>query len=804
MLRIKPLASMVLLALTATSPVLHAAASSRAAPHAKDARLASADTAASATANADAPLADASAAAASGKTKTLEAVTVTGHSVAFTNNELPPVLLNFSAPLTSVLDVVNLLPGVNVTPGGVFDSDDWSMGVTMRGFTQDQLGFTIDGLPNGATSYGGGAKPNRFLDPENLRTVTISQGTSDISSPSAQALGGTLNYESIDPSNTRNVRIAYSTGSWQAQKEFVRYDTGGIFDDSTVAYLSFSNTYNKRWIGDGTNGHSSRVHIDAKSITNLSDALTMTARLSWDDAYENNYNSITLAQFAQDPNWDRLNWNWTGQPYIDQNFVEPWNTVRKNALAGVRFDYQPSNATSYTFYPYFAFMEGSGGWLPPYQLYATDGNGQITGNRPAPGAAFGYDFFQTPAGQPIPVPTGCANPFDASCYPAGSIPASSFRQSLYKNQRYGFIAKGNWQIGINNLSAGMWFENLDRFNGRVWYAVIDPRYYWNYTRPPYYMQFYQQLRTDTRKLYAQDVLRFGPLELSAGVSKYLVSLTGNNLIGGGAQFASLGSDSNLLPSLGAVYDLDRANQLYASVTKNFAAVPDGVIQAAAAGSDISHVLPESSVNIDAGWRFNARDMQASLALYHVRFANQIVFLTPGSSGLTQINYTIGVSGSYLNVGGITAKGVEGILNWRATPTLDLYASGTYNDSTYIGNVNGIVAGNKVAGQPGRMLALAANYHSGGMRAGLSAKYVGDRYGNLANSERLPSYVTADAYVGYHLDFGAQQAIKSADIGLTVTNLLNRRYLGTVDSAGTPGYYFIAPPRTTIFTVSANF
>ncbi len=787
MLRIKPLSAMVLLALAASAGAVHAADKPDTAKPASEAASAAAPTAEHGS-----------------KAKTLQTVTVTGQSVAFTNNELPPVLLKFSPPLSSVLDVVNLLPGVNVTPGGVFDSDDWSMGMTLRGFTQSQLGFTVDGLPNGATSYGGGAKPNRFLDPENLRAVSISQGTSDIGSPSAQALGGTLNYESIDPSQTRQVRMDYSTGSWQAQREFVRYDTGALFDDSTYAYVSFSNTYNKRWIGDGTNGHTSRVHMDAKSITYLGDALTITARASWDDVYENNYNSVTLAQFAQDPNWDRLNWNWTGQPYIDQNFVEPWNTVRKNALAGVRFDYQPDDHSSYTFYPYYAFMEGSGGWLPPYQLYAVDGSGQITPNRPAPGGAFGYDFFQTPGGAPIPVPAGCANPFDAACYPAGAVPASSFRQSLYKNNRYGFIAKGNWRLGINDVSAGIWFENLDRFNGRVWYAVMDPRYWWNYTRPPYYLQFYQQLLTDTRKLYAQDVLRLGDFEISAGVSKYLVELTGNNLITGGTQFASLNSDSNVLPSLGAVWHLDAHNQIYASVTKNFAAVPDGVIQAAAAGSDISHVLPETSINVDAGWRHDAGDLQTSLALYHVRFANQITFVTPASAGITQINYTIGTAGTYVNVGGVESKGVEAVANWRATPWLDLYGSATYNDSTYIGNINGIKAGNKVAGQPQRMLALAANYHDGGFRAGLAAKYVGGRYGTLDNSEKLPSYTTLDAYAGYHLGFAAQSAIKSVDLMLNVTNLFDRRYLGTVDSAGTPGYYFIGPARTAVFTVSANF
>jgi outer membrane receptor protein involved in Fe transport len=62
----------------------------------------------------------------------------------------------------------------------------------------------------------------------------------------------------------------------------------------------------------------------------------------------------------------------------------------------------------------------------------------------------------------------------------------------------------------------------------------------------------------------------------------------------------------------------------------------------------------------------------------------------------------------------------------------------------------------------------------------------------------------DAYAGYHIGFdGSSHAIKSVDLMFNVTNLMDRRYLGTVDSAGTPGYYFIAPGRTAVFSIKAN-
>ena len=65
-------------------------------------------------------------------------------------------------PLTSVLAVADNLPGVSVHEGDPFGFDDWSTTVSVRGFQlnldEQQLGITVDGLPNGNSNYGGGAK----------------------------------------------------------------------------------------------------------------------------------------------------------------------------------------------------------------------------------------------------------------------------------------------------------------------------------------------------------------------------------------------------------------------------------------------------------------------------------------------------------------------------------------------------------------------------------------------------------------------------------------------------------------------
>ena len=45
----------------------------------------------------------------------------------------------------------------------------------MRGYSinlnEQQLGMTIDGIPNGGSNYGGGTKANRLLDGENMQGI---------------------------------------------------------------------------------------------------------------------------------------------------------------------------------------------------------------------------------------------------------------------------------------------------------------------------------------------------------------------------------------------------------------------------------------------------------------------------------------------------------------------------------------------------------------------------------------------------------------------------------------------------------
>ena len=60
-------------------------------------------------------------------------------------------------------------------------------------------------------------------------------------------------------------------------------------------------------------------HLAAKVVSQL-DRVRLTDYVSWDDVHEDNYQRITLDQFAENPDWDRLTGAWTGVPHIEQAY----------------------------------------------------------------------------------------------------------------------------------------------------------------------------------------------------------------------------------------------------------------------------------------------------------------------------------------------------------------------------------------------------------------------------------------------------------------------------------------------------
>jgi len=757
-------------------------------------------------------------------TPAVEEMVITSQLRTFASSAVSEDMLNQVSGAASVLGALDYIPGVLVNEGDAFGGDDWSTTISIRGFQvsldEQQLGMTIDGIPNGNSNYGGGSKANRFLDTENLSGVDVVQGTSDIASWSHEALGGSMNFRSVDPTQDAGLTASTTFGDNNARKVFVRYNTGEILDN-TFAWISMSGSDIDSWID--ASGESNRDHMAAK-LKGYYDSFELTGYISYDDAHEDNYQRVTPQEFREDPTWDRLTGNWTGIPHVDQLYRRAWSTLRKNLLAYAKADFEVSGMDFSTSI-YHHDNSGRGDWIPPYIVNVrNDGAGNphselSTGAPVLGGGPLGTITFVDASGRALQPTAGCesslafpyggAGPaYDPACFAAGAIPVSSYRHTVYDKQRSGFVADFSWQQDLssfsNELRGGFWYEDNKRNESRDWLKVIDSRTSANFNRAPYWTQYDRTFPQETMTWYLEDTVVMGPLTARLGAKQYLVDLKREDEHQGGVQTASVNSDSDVLLSGGLVYALPVDGlETFVGYAESFSSIKDGVLEANQTA--LVSVEPETADSMDIGVRYTTGMFNASLTYYDIEFANRITFIPEGSTD--GIDYLGESDGAYVNVGGIESSGVEAAIQAVVTDTLSLYFSYTKNDSSYIGTPDaaantllGVFPGNTVFGSAEDMFVISADWRRDIFSAGLTYKDVGERWLNAANTTRIDGYGVADLYVGVDL---AQylEGVKGASLQVNVTNLTDKPYIGGV-AGGWGGW--IAPPRTATATLAVDF
>lgn len=734
----------------------------------------------------------------------MEAIVVTGRSVSYANNASSAEMKKQQTPMTSALAMVDNLPGVLVNEGDPFGSDEWSTSISIRGFQLDlesqQIGMTVDGISNGNSNYGGGTKASRYIDTENLRGTEVSQGTSDISSRSNEALGGTLNFTTIRPAYEEQFTVSTTIGEHNAQKVYARYDTGEIAKD-TFAWFSLSSQQNDDYMdGAVTN---SRDHAEGKIISRVGD-VDLTGYVSYDDAQEYTYQRVYgLAQYEQNPNWDGLTEDWTGVPYQDQAFREGWVTERENMFGYLKADFMLGEVDVST-NVYYHENEGIGKWIPYYIADVTDDGAGNPHSELDPsttaygGSQSGLIYFVNRDGQSLSPEAGCESsigyPYggggaeiDPGCYEQGAMPVSSHRHTHYEKQRYGVNADFVWDTTVagmpNTLRGGLWYEDYQRDEYRDWHKTINAAASPRPENNPYWVQYSREFPVETLMYYIEDEIDAGFAKFRLGAKKFDVEVSkedqfnpDNNL--------SVSSDSDALLSAGFVAPLPVSGlEVFGGYAENFAAVKDAVLERD--DTDVSQVEPETADNIDLGLRYSTPGFNASLTYYDITFENRITFVS--NEDVDGIDFLEAAAGGYVNTGGIESDGIEASLDYNISDNLGVYMSYTKNDSTY---TDEDFRGNTVLGSAQDMAVVSFDYTKGDFYAGFSTKYVGERYLDQANTQESDSYVVSDLYVGKTVyDIGG--AIDSMELSFTVNNVFDEDYLGTI----APGAGWIGAPRT---------
>jgi iron complex outermembrane receptor protein len=158
-------------------------------------------------------------------------------------------LIERRAPGQTILDTINLVPGVSFTNADPYGSSGGNLRI--RGFSGDRVSLTFDGIPlNDSGNYS--IYSNQQLDPELIEQVNVNFGSTDVDSPTASASGGTVNYRSLEPTDELHAMAVFSHGTFDRNRAFVMLNTGTLNASGTKLWLSASKDSYDQFRGYGT------------------------------------------------------------------------------------------------------------------------------------------------------------------------------------------------------------------------------------------------------------------------------------------------------------------------------------------------------------------------------------------------------------------------------------------------------------------------------------------------------------------------------------------------------------------------
>lgn len=725
-------------------------------------------------------------------------------------------------PLTSALALVDKVPGVSIHEGDTFGFDDWSTTVSLRGFQinlDDQhIGITVDGIPNGNSNYGGGAKANRYIDILNLSGVSVSQGSADISSPSNEALGGTLDFTTDDPTIERRFKAALARATFEGAKHYFRYDTGDL-PNGVSAWLSASRQQATDWI-DGS-AENERDHVALKLLVSLKN-VDITTYFSWDDTHEDNYQRLyDAADFESDTEWDRLTATWSGIPHVDQAHRRVWSTLRENTFSYLKFEttFRDLRLSANV---YGHANSGRGDWAPPYLVDVVEDEGGPESERVGNsiyrgGDILGRIYFVDVSGLRLWPRTGCESritfPYggaspeaDPSCHEDNAIAVQSYRHTHYEKRRTGGAIdldwETSWRNGANNrLRVGVWHEISQRDEKRDWHDIIDTSKGFAFERMPYWIQYDRRYPASSSKIYVENVVSTDRVSGTLGAKWHRGRIERRDVFGTYGTL-SVSSSSPLLLSSGATVQLPLAGlEMYVGHSYNYKALSDLLLERTA--SMLDQIEPETARSTELGFRYSLPGASLATTWYDSRFSNRIAFVNDLEAGMP--DFLSGTDGAYINAGGIESRGLEVAGVWQPIVGLSIYVAYTSDASRYLGTGTseidasvGLAPGNRVTGMPRDMLVGTIDWQRRRVQTGVTHKFTGTRFIDLGNTWEAAGYANTDVYISR--EWTRRGESTKVNARLAINNLFDTDYLAGITGEGA----WIGAPRTISFLLEIEF
>ncbi len=752
----------------------------------------------------------------------VEEVLVLGRGEARQTQTLIAEDLSVETPGTSPIKLVEALPGVAVSGADSFGAYEWAVRINIRGFNQNQIGFTLDGVPLGDMSYGNnnGLHISRALISENLGRVELAQGSGALDVAASNNLGGALKFFSRDPSEDASINLAGTYGSDSTWRAYGRVETGEIKPWGTRFFGSYVIHRADKWKGEGQQDQEQFAFKLAQPIGKAK----LTAYYNNSKRQEQDYQDLSLEMI------NRLGYRWdnfgisqyalanrvadiahnrgdTGQPVTNASagtiYPAPIATVddayldasglRNDEIGYVKFEVDATDWLSFSAQGYFHTNEGQGLWGTPYRI--------------SPDA--------TLAGATV-----------------NNAPLS-IRTTEYDIDRSGLIAGAAIKLPFNNtLRGGVWIEGNDFQQSRRFYALdraAPNRFFDEFQRGPFFTQWAYAFDTDTTVFYVEDNWQVTDrLLITAGfknvdVDNKVRTLIINNadpVVGADSNLTgSIGTDKNFLPQAGLNYQVSDNLEVFAAYSENISAFVSSATsgpfssRSQANVDEVSASLsPETSRTFEGGARTRGtlfgRDFQASGAVYYVTFDDRLLSIAQGPG-------IVGNAPVLSNVGSVRSFGGEFIGVVNLFDDLSLTAAYSYNDSEYqddVVNRAGVLLaatkGKTVVNTPKHIVNADLAYDNGVIFGTLGANYLSDRFFTYTNvGGEVEGRFLMDLSFGYR--FKNVRPFSGFEAQFNISNLLNRDYVGTL---GTNGFVnsgdsqtlVTGAPRQIFFTIRTGF
>ncbi len=701
-------------------------------------------------------------------------ITVFGRGEVRQVTEISAIDIRQTTAGSSPFIAIRKLPGVNFQSADPFGVYEWSTRITLRGFNQNQLGFTLDGVPLGDMSYGNtnGLHISRAIIADNIGATRVSQGAGALGTASTSNLGGTIEFLSRMPEAELGMAGNITYGDSDTLRAFGTLDTGDL--GGLRAYISAAHITADKWKGFGVQR---ATQVNAKAVADFSPSTRFTAFVNFSDRKENDYHDFSLEML------NRLGYFW-------DNISNDWPLAVRVAFVGANRGDTGVRVAANTFgtaypapftNPDDAYYDAAGlrrDWLASGRLDHAFSD-QIKGGLQV--------YYHTNKGQ-----GSWITPYRAS---PGGIPIS-FRTTEYEISRIGVLGDIVAQLGSNELRLNVWYENNDFEQARRFYDMgnsqtVPRTNALTYQSNPFFTQWNNAYNTRTFQFAIQDRWDVtDALSFTAGFKGQSVQLeaTPINPNPGPLALGKIKSEDFFLPQVGVLYKLGRGSELFASFTQNqrafTAAATTGPFATSAAGFAAlrGQLRPEKTNTYELGLRFGEGEISGVIAGYLVNFSNRLLAIPQGPG-------IVGNAPLLSNVGNVRSIGVELGVQWQPVRAFTLTASYAFNDNTYrndvvnqAGTVVQAIKGRTVVDSPENIANLEAAYDDGMFYARANGNYTSRRFFTFSNDQSVDGRVLVDAKIGVRLQ-SDDRWLNGLAIEGTVSNLFDERYVATIGSNG---------------------